>query len=389
MKRRIPTKEATVIGKVGLTALSYATNKFSGLDDFIKTTKTIGNLTAGIVTKLTGVLMSQDRESFLAQGSQFLQEVLGEQAEYQTKLKKDSNLVEAIQSNIDILSDEIVGNSKLSQPVKFQIEKYKEEVRQYILMTAALIEKDKFGDIEQVVSELQVGENEKRRIELLLSGYKKMSFSMETIRVTVDFFSIVNKSIVQEVSSAPRDSSQFSDLMLKNAVLVYELTGFLIEYLEEFGIAGIQDIEQVRKDIENQLDQTERAIREIESDKNLDANPDLKEQVLRNNLERREILAIIRGKWSSFGEGINKNRESVNTTLTNLIPNLKIRQKDARIQIMTLGLVALTKAFQSNIDLANKFADVKELELAPLTADDVRQLLGLDGVECLVSQSSN
>ncbi|MBE9241879.1 hypothetical protein [Synechocystis salina] len=121
----------------------------------------------------------------------------------------------------------------------------------------------------------------------------------------------------------------------------------------------------------------------------LDANPDLKEQVLKNNLERREILAIIRGKWSSFGEGISKNRESVNTTLTNLIPNLKIRQKDARIQIMTLGLVALTKAFQSNIDLANKFADVKELELAPLTADDVRQLLGLDGVECLVSQSSN
>lgn len=40
--------------------------------------------------------MSQDRESFLAQGSQFLQEVLGEQAEYQTKLKKDPSLVEAI-----------------------------------------------------------------------------------------------------------------------------------------------------------------------------------------------------------------------------------------------------------------------------------------------------
>jgi hypothetical protein len=52
---------------------------------------------------------------------------------------------------------------------------------------------------------------------------------------------------------------------------------------------------------------------------------------------------------------------------------------------MTLELVQLTRAFQSNIALAETFADLKKLELAPLTADDVRQLLGLETARSLKS----
>jgi hypothetical protein len=300
-------------------------------------------------------------------------------------LKRDPSLVDAIQSNVDILSDSIASNSKLSKPIKQKTQEFRQGVKEYILMTAALIEKGKFEDVSQVISSIQAGENEKRKIELLLNGYKKLSFSMETVRVTVDLFSIANKNIVDQVRSVSRSSPEFSDLMLKNAVLIYELTGFLIEYLENFGISGIEDIEKVRKDIENQLNQTEKAIDEIEQDKDLDADPQLKTRIIENNAERKAILNIIRQKWSSFEGGITKNKDSINSTITKLVPNLKIRQKDARIQVMTLELVQLTRAFQSNIDLANTFADVKQLELAPLTADDVRQLLGLEGARALKS----
>jgi hypothetical protein len=378
-------KEKTSIEKVKFTALNYTKNILPGFNDFLNQAEKISSTTTIFINTVRGKFMSKEREDFLAQGSQLLEELLGNQAEYQTELKRDPSLVDAIQSNVDILSDSIASNSKLSKPIKQKTQEFRQGVKEYILMTAALIEKGKFEDVSQVVSSIQAGENEKRKIELLLNGYKKLSFSMETVRVTVDFFSIANKNIVDQVRSVSRSSPEFSDLMLKNAVLIYELTGFLIEYLENFGISGIEDIEKVRKDIENQLNQTEKAIDEIEQDKDLDADPQLKTRIIENNTERKAILNIIRQKWSSFEGGITKNKDSINSTITKLVPNLKIRQKDARIQVMTLELVQLTRAFQSNIDLANTFADVKQLELAPLTADDVRQLLGLEGARALKS----
>jgi|LakMenE01Jun11ns_1017448.scaffolds.fasta_scaffold9852726_1 hypothetical protein len=378
-------KEESFVLKVTTTAINHAQISFSGFDDFINQAKKVSDTTTNFYNKVKGIIMPPSREDFLAQGSQLLEELLGNQAEYQTGLKRDPSLIDAIQSNTDILSDSIASNSKLSKPIKQKTQGFRQGVREYILMTAALIEKGKFEDVDQVVSSIQAGENEKRKIELLLNGYKKLSFSMETIRVTVDFFSIANKNIVDQVGLVSRTSPEFPDLMLKNAILIYELTGFLIEYLENFGISGIEDIERVRKDVQNQLSQTEKAIEEIESDPSLEADPDLKTQVLANNAERKAILGIIRQKWASFEGGITKNKESIDSTITKLVPNLKIRQKDARIQVMTLELVQLTRAFQSNIALAETFADLKKLELAPLTADDVRQLLGLETARSLKS----
>ena len=254
------------------------------------------------------------------------------------------------------------------------------------LRTIFCNKKGKFNDIDKIVENLKVGEGEKRRIELLLNGYKKLSFSMETIRVTVDFFSIANKSIVDQVNAVSRTSPEFPDLMLRNAVLIYELTGFLVEYLENFGISGIEDIEKVRRDVESQLNQTEKAIDELEQDKALDSDPELKKRVLANNTERKAILQIIRQKWASFEGVISTNKESANSTIIKLVPNLKIRQKEAKIQVMILGLVGIMKALEENIALANTFVnDVKKLELAPLTADDVRQLLGLETARSLKS----
>ena len=387
LKQNTPRqKEETSIAEVKFTVLNYAKNALPDFSSFLNETKLFNHLpNRTFIQTLIDMVTDEARKYFLTQGSQLLEELLGNQAEYQTGLKRDPSLVDAIQSNVDILSDQIVPSSKLSEPIKQKIQEYRKGVREYILMTAALIEKGKFNDIDQVVSGIQVGESEKRRIELLLSGYKKLSFSMETIRVTVDFFSIANKSIADQVKSVSRNSPEFSDLMLKNAVLIYELTGFLVEYLENFGISGIEDIEKVRRDIESQLNQTEKAIDELEQDKALDSDPELKKRVLANNTERKAILQIIRQKWASFEGVISTNKESANSTIIKLVPNLKIRQKEAKIQVMILGLVGIMKAIDDNIALANEFEDVKKLELAPLTADDIRELLNLEGGKSLKS----
>lgn len=344
------------------------------------------NLAISAIPVLKEVLsMTNEREDFLVEGKQYLEEMLGTQADYQISLKYEEELADVIQSDLNILSDEVSSNSKLSIPIRQKIESYRQEAKKYILLTSALIEKQKFEDFDEIASDIRAGESEKQKIELLFQGYRELSFSIETVKVAVDFFSMINKSIVDKVSSVSRTSPEYSDLMLKNAILVYEFTSFLIQYLEDFGIGGIDNIEQVKTDVEDKLKKAEDACKELEEDQYLDNDLEYKEQVRLKNAERRKIYNLVRQKWTSFENGINEGRKTTEAAVIQLLPNLKVRQKDAKIQLMTLEIVKLTSAFQSNVDLANKFADVKRLELAPLTAEDVRELFGIDSPKRLTS----
>lgn len=343
------------------------------------------------ISKIPGserwIKMTCERENFLAEGKAHLETLLGAKADYQISLKYEKELSHVIQSDLDILSDGIASNSKLSKSIRERITAYSEEAKAYIFSTAALIEKQKFEDFDEVIASIKAGEAEKQKIKILFQGYRRLSFSIETIKVTVDFFSMINKSIVEKVSLVPRTSPEFSDLMFRNAILVYEFTSFLIQYLEEFGIMGIEDIEKVKQDVEYKLEQVEKACKELENDPFLKNNPEFEEQVRKDNFEKRKIFELVKQKWESFENSINKGKGTTESAVSNLIPNLRFRQKQAKTQLMALEIITFVQAFQLNIELANQFADVKQLELAPLTAEDVRQLFGFKPQKSLSSKS--
>jgi hypothetical protein len=120
---------------------------------------------------LKGVLdMANVREDFLTEGKQYLENMLGTQAEYQIGLKYDKDLAGAIQSDINILSDEIESNSKLAIPIRRKVQQYSEEAKKYIFLTAALIEKQRFEDFDGIIQGIKAGESEKQKIELLLGA---------------------------------------------------------------------------------------------------------------------------------------------------------------------------------------------------------------------------
>jgi hypothetical protein len=365
-----------LIGKIGfLDSVSYTVQESKKL--IAKNDKIVSAI-AKIPGSLRWLKMTNERENFLAEGKAHLETLLGAKADYQISLKYEKELSSVIQSDLDILGDGIVGNPKLLKPIREKIIAYSEEAKAYILSTAALIEKKKFEDFDEIITSIKAGEAEKEKIAMLFQGYRRLSFSIETIKVAVDFFSMINKSIVEKVSSVSRTSSEFPDLMFKNAILVYEFTSFLIQYLEEFGIMGIEDIEKIKQDVEYKLERVEEACKELENDPFLKNNPDFEAQVRKDNLEKRKIFELVKQKWAGFENSINKGKETTEVAVRDLIPNLRFRQKQAKTQLMALEIIAFVQAFQLNIELANQFADVKQLELAPLTAEDVCQLFGFN-----------
>lgn len=326
--------------------------------------------------------MTNSRENFLKEGQGYVEDLLGEQASYQVGLKYEKNLIDVIKSNENIISDNILSSSKLSKSIKAKIQSYSEDIRKIILATTAHAEKQKFQNVDEIIEAVRAGENEKRQIETLIQSYRKFSFSIETVKIAVDFFSIVNQSILDKLESVSRKSKDYPELMLKNAILVYEFTSFLIEFLNTSGITGTEDIKQIKEDLEEKfayLESSYQKTEEILASEEID--PDNKQYALKDLVEKRKIIQLTREKWSTFENDLKKTKEESEIAINRLLPNLKLRQQLAKNQILTLEVVALVKAFEVNMQLADKLADVKKFELAPLTADDVRQLFGLEAEE--------
>lgn len=323
------------------------------------------------------------REDFLAQGAIYVKDTLGEQADFAVGLKRQKDLADIVKTNQNIISDDVLTNKRFPKRIQKTIESYRNEVKKIISATAAHIERNKFETVEEAVSDLQSGEAEMNKVTSLLRGQRKLSCSFETVAVAVDLFSLVNEQIREEIkeTSPSKAGSKYTDLMLKNAILIYELTTFLINYLEEYSLTGVDDLEKVKQEVENDfLHPLEDQLRHSEEQAiSHSGDEEASQQLLTNIEERRKVVSLVRERWSKFDSKIESLQGGVNT-LKSIIPDLKLRKLDAQGQILTLQVVQLVRAFDANLSLINKVADLKKLAVEPFTVDDARILLGFETV---------
>ncbi len=323
--------------------------------------------------------MSNARKEFVSKGASFAQEVLNEQADYAISLKYDPQLAIIIRSNQNILGDNIRTSSDLPKTIRSKIEAYSVELRSVIESTAAYIEKNKFESVEQAVEAIKLGIAEKENLQDILKAQRKLSLSFESVNIATDIFLIINQKLRDELKniSSSKETEKYPDLLLKNAVLVYELTGFLINYLDKCSLSGISDIEKLKQDVENRLKAIEMNNQEIEEKvKGFQKNSEEVKSALNEVQEQRKITKLCRDKWDSFDKRINDLQNGIEK-IKNVIPTLELHQLTAKGRILTLDLIMVMRAFEANISLINTIADVKKFALEPFTVEDAQLLLGL------------
>ncbi len=68
---------------------------------------------------------------------------------------------------------------------------------------------------------------------------KKINLSFNSLKFTIDIFLRINEMIKQEIQvSRRKNPERYTRDLLKNSILVYELTRFVIKCIEDFELEG-------------------------------------------------------------------------------------------------------------------------------------------------------
>ncbi|WP_282755492.1 hypothetical protein [Desulfuromonas thiophila] len=244
---------------------------------------------------------------------------------------------------------------------------------------AQRIENEKYSSAEEAIKQMKLSLIQKERVRSLFQADKKIHTSCQTIKVAIETFCELNKSIVNELESGTKsDPNNEYRLVLGNALLVYELTDFTIKFIEKFKIEGISEIEAIHKEMQKTI----ASIREEQKALSRQASSPLIETFLREQVEkdiqhRNDSISILESEWIAYMATVKSLKEETGIVNTKL-PSLKLIRDNAKAQINTLAAVAVLRIVRNNIRaIEGAVLQLEQLQLASLSAARVRRLLGV------------
>jgi len=320
----------------------------------------------------------KSRDYFLNKGEQHFKKELSDQVDYVVNFQNKIEL-----TNSDILSNNILSKESVPYKVKKYVSKNKENLLKIIAGIALTIEENEYKSVERALEKIKFTKLDRKKIDNLLSAQKTLSLSFNSLKLTMDIFLNINKRLKEGIESSKNiDRDKHTKELLKNSILVYELTGFIINYINSFGLNGINDMEEIKAEVFADIEQSRNKENLLHDDlrSKKDVSSDIKEMTLRASEDRLEALNLIERKWDEFNNKIESIRNGV-SAVKHLIPDLKVIQANAERQIDVLQLIFTMQILESNLKLLQGIANIREIELAPLTPQDAAILLGLETQE--------
>ncbi|GLZ30224.1 hypothetical protein Lesp02_24140 [Lentzea sp. NBRC 105346] len=275
----------------------------------------------------------------------------------------------------DLLTANVARNGDIPAPVRQGLGGLHDRIRLIIEQVAAKIESDRYRDVEDAVANLQAGKLERDFAQRLVVTEKQMQLSYETLRLTVEFLGALNNNIVAAIEREP-PQRQLANLMFGNAIMLYELSDFVIGYIGNFSLGGEFDglhREAKRKAEENR--EQHRAFAEQVRNKNIPE--ETRQQYLDRVRERENALKMLDEEWDRYLDEVREVRAKIDRA-HDIVPTLELMREDARLQIQTLQQVAMLGVLKQNIASIRGTVDALQgFRLAPMTPTRVRRLLGI------------
>jgi len=312
------------------------------------------------------------RAEFLFKGKILMEKELEQEVDYVIRLRDEYPL-----SNTDILTDNIIMNKDLPSQIKCNIREYCENVKKIIHATTYFIEENKFNSVEDAISKTELSKFEKDRILNLLQSQKMINYSFQTLRVTIELFSKINENILIKIKNEchSQDKIGQSKLYLKNAILVYELTNFLVNYIETFGLLGVNELRAIREDVFNDIEKNKRDDEEL-TNRLFQVSNEMRDSIMKDINNRKQIRELIKKKWNEFDTKIDSLNKGVASAI-NFLSELKVIRDNAKNQISVLQIIATIQVLEKNFEIARGLTFMNKISLAPLTPVDACNLLGI------------
>ncbi|GAA3388869.1 hypothetical protein [Cryptosporangium minutisporangium] len=276
----------------------------------------------------------------------------------------------------DLLSGNIKGSAaEVPLAIRDSATQLRHRMRQVIQQISTTIEESRYREVEAAVEEFPAGLAERQRADRLVQADKLLHISYESLRVTVEFFSEINRSVLSRIEEEQSRSRQ-ANMMFGNAVMIYELTDFVIGYIRSFTLGG--DLEGLRADAKKRVDDARRAEKEFAARiREREVEVGVLEQTLADIRAREEALDLLDREWDRYLGEMGDMRGRIDEVRRS-IPTLETIRENAERQITALQLVAMLNFLKQSSDSIRPTVDTLQgFRLAPLNESRVRRLLGM------------
>ncbi len=278
--------------------------------------------------------------------------------------------------DLDLLSSNVKKISNVPEDVRQKVASFQSRVRMIIEKVAVQIEERKYKTTEQAVAAMRLSVTERSRVEALIQADKKLFVSYESLKTTVELLTKMNDVIIQKIAESEKSGDVGAErgLFLGNAVLIYELTDYVIQYVEHFQLQGIADIEQIRSSELKKLEQESNHQRALKSRAKSMSMPELRDGIIASIDALEGSIELIRKEWDNYTSELKTIQAGI-SPMSKKLKDIQVLRDLAKLQIKTYQLAVTVGILKkNNLALEDALKGLANLRLVSLTPDRVRRL---------------
>ena len=202
---------------------------------------------------------------------------------------------------------------------------------------------------------------------------------MITPRLTVDLFGNLNSRILRRLDRSVRPDRELQ-MMFGNAVMVYEVADFTINYIENFMLRGTGEIDELHEYMIQRIENARRAADVFSANMSASAVEEhVKAGTLENVRYRQDALNMVEEEWGKYVKETRRFSEQIGSVRT-LLPTLEAIREDAWQQLDVLEIMAMVRFLKLNSSALKAAVEtLTKFQLARLTPERVRRLLNIEG----------
>ncbi len=283
--------------------------------------------------------------------------------------------------DMDLLTTNISAIKDIPQNIRDRMSGFHKRVRVIIEKVAAQIEDRRYRVTEESIKDMKLSVNERSRVFSLIRAEKELQTSYGSLKTTVDVLTHMNDMILRRIEASEKSGDQAAErnLFLANSILVSELTDYVIRYVEDFQIKGVDEIMRIQRSEMKKLYDLQKTQSELKKRARSSSSPDFQQTTLASISALEESVDVIRQEWESYTEEVRDMQGRIGPIMTRLY-DLKILRDLAGMQIRVFEAAAAVGILQRNIlALQDAMKGLEKLQLASLTPERVRRLFFLGG----------
>lgn len=284
--------------------------------------------------------------------------------------------------NSSLVTDELTKHmSALRWHVKGKVKNLRAEMKEIIWEIASKHEKQRFDPLRNDFEKMNgVSKLHLERGSAILESEMQMFISYHSLFFACKVCSGVNEAMLSRINIerlGEKKEGVELELLLKNAIIVFEVTSLILEMIQQFQLKGLKEFQLLKDTVFKELAEVEISSQKNVGQANHPAIPShQKEDTILRHRNLTESSKLVRMQWQRLEDQIKSMQQNA-SELTQRLPSLALARDNAKVQLDFLELVAVTQMMNQNIQAINGIADL-ELTLAPLSPYDVCRLIGLD-----------